>query len=230
MLDKEPTRPYARRVKSVRDLTETEFTLRKQKIENYCHSRITDFDQYWSGKYYFSNSSNDYVKLIDYHLHRNSTDINKDLEGINFERIERETTNNMLESFDQATQIINSLNKTYRERIIASNELTNFLLALLELDEWTDKKGVHRYTFAQNLFNTALKILIDESPKPIRKHMIDAIMKFYEFARLPVELGYRRDRSLIQPKFEKIEGTDEYNIRVETKLIATKPRYIKNKN
>jgi len=230
MSDKELTRPYVRRVKSVRNLTETEFTLRKQKIENYCQTRISDFDQYWSKKYYFSNNSNDFVKLVDYHPYPNSTDIKEELEGINFERVERETTNNFLESLDQARTIINSLNKSYRERIINSNELTNFLLSLLEVDEYTERKGIHRYTFAQNLFNTSLKILIDESPKPIRKHMIDAIMKFYEFARLPIELGYRRDRCLIQPKFEKIEGRDEYIIQVETKLVETKPRYIKNKN
>jgi len=221
------TRPYVRRVKSVKSLTDAEFAVRKQKIESYCIGRKEDFDKLWSGKYYFSNSANDYVKLVDYHSYPYSTDIKKELEGINFERIERETTNNMLEAFDQARQIINSLNKTYRERIIDSNELTNFLLALLELDEWTESKDVHRFTFAQNLFNVALKILIDESPAPIRRHMINAIKQFYEFARLPIELGYKYDRSLIKPRFEKIQGTDDYKITLETKLAVTKPRYAK---
>lgn len=223
------TRPYVRRTKSVRELTDDEFALRKQQIENYCADQVKDFNQFWSGKYYFSNTPYDFVKLMKYHPYQYSSDINKDLEGINFERIERDTTSNFLEGLDQARHIINSLNKTYRQRIINSNELTNFILALLELDEFTEKKDINRFTFAQNLFNTTLKILIDESPKPIRKHMIDAIMKFYEFAKLPIELGYKHDFSLIKPRFEKIDGTDEYQIILETKLAITKPNYSKNK-
>ena len=35
MEDTLPTRAYAKRIKSVRSLTDTEFALRKQKIENY---------------------------------------------------------------------------------------------------------------------------------------------------------------------------------------------------
>ena len=229
MTNLKPTKSYTKRIKSLKGMTEIEFTLKKQKIENYCQNEISNFDQLWSKKYYFSNTPKDFVKLVKYYPYHYSTDTNKELEGINFERVERDTTNNLLDGLNQGAVIINALNKSYRQRIIDSNELTNFLLALLEVDEWTERKDVYRYAFAQNLFNTALKILIDESPKPIRKHMINAIKQFYEFASLPVELGYRHDRSLIKPIFEKIRGTDEYNITLETKLIETKPRYVKNK-
>lgn len=222
-----PTRSHIKRIKSDNELTDAELTIRKQRIENYCSNRIKDFDQYWSKEYYFSNNPHDFVKLVDYHKYPHSKDINKELEGINFERVERDTTNNLLEALDQAKSVVNSLNKSYRQKIIDSDELTNFILALLELDEWTERKDVNKFAFAQNLFNTAMKILIDESPKAIKKHLIKSIMDFYDFAKLPIELGYKYDRSLIRPIFEKIRGTDEYQIKLETRLINTKPRYSK---
>ncbi len=218
-----PTRTHKKRIKSDNDLTSTQLSIRKQTIEDYCSKRLEDFDKSWS-RYYFSNTTNDFVKLLDYYQYPRSTKIKKQLEGINFERIERETTDNLIESLDQARQVINSLNKSYRQKIIDSKELSNFVLALLELDEWTESKGVQKFTFAQNLFNIAMKIMIEQSPKPIQKHLVESLKSFYDFASLPIELNYKHDKEFLKPNFKRIQGTDYYKIELITQLKSTKPK------
>lgn len=220
---KKQTKLWQKRAISEDDQTSDISSHRKIEIENYCEKKIkADFKELYP-RFYFSEKDTDFVRLVDYYPYRHSTQIQKELEGINFERVEREHTQHILTALEQARQVINNLQKTYLQRIIDSAQLNNFLLALLNLDEWTNRRNVKRFDFALNLFTIGLKIIIDEYPKPIRKHMEKAMEEFYDMADLPSQLGYKQDKTLTRPDFTK-DG-----MQIKITQPATKPRY-KSKN
>lgn len=213
-IKKKSTRPYHKRQINDSELTETQINLKKHKIENYCNEMLKRHNETFS-KYYFSNNPTDFPKLIHYYKYPHSNEINEKLGGINFERIERETTNNMLDALKQAKLIVNSLGKSYKQKIIDSNELTEFLSELLEISDWPKIKNVKRYELAQNLFNIAIKILIDEAPVAIKRHMVRSLEDFYDVVELPSQLGYKNDKMLIRSVFEQIKGTNDYTVTLE---------------
>jgi len=211
------TRVYNKRMKSDSELTKNELIIRKQRIDEYCKKMLKRYDETYS-KYYFSNNANDFPKLVLYYKYDYSNDINEKLEGINFERIEKETTDNILEALKQAKQIVNVLGRSYKQKIIDSDELTQFLLALLELDKDGRHKQIRRYELAQDLFNTSLKILVEESPKPIQNHLIRSMKDFFDMVDLPTELGYTKGKRPIKPVIKEDPNDGSFSIELETGL------------
>jgi len=182
------------------ELTDHQTTLRKQEISGYIKNRRKDFDKLYNSKYYFT-SEDDYVRLIDYHKFHYSKEIQEELRGIAHSRIQRETVIEILRAIKQLNQILgHGLTRKYKQDILNSDEVNNLIIELLEQGEYSREEKINKYEFAQKLFNTSMKILIDEAPVPIKKYLVKHINEFYDMASIPTQLGVKQKRELIRPR------------------------------
>lgn len=212
------TRPYTKRIKTDNELTSTELTVRKNKISDYCQKRKKDFDGLYGGKYYFCSPEN-YVKLIDYHPYYHSTQISKDLEGINHNRIQRETSDEIKIALKQIRQIISVMTKKHKQELIDSQEFNDIIEELLEQGEYSRHERIDTYDFAQNMFYRTLKILIDNSAKPIQTHLVKSMQGFFDMTELASELGHKTKKTLVRPVVFKDTHTGKSSLRLSTKYL-----------
>jgi len=203
-------------------MTENETAIKKQKIADYCKKRNEELSKYYS-KYYFTTAE-DFVRLVDYHPYRFSTDIKKELAGIGHLRIQRETVETILEVIRQLNHIIGTgFTRTYKQELLDSDEINNLLVELLEQGEFSRVEKIDRYEFAQKLFNSSMKILIDEAPEPIKKYLVKHIHDFYDMATIPTQLGVKQKRELVRPWVTVRKITGDVKVRLRTQLEEKKP-------
>lgn len=225
------TRTYRKRTKDNSELTKNQLAVRKRIISEYCEKRIKDFNKIYS-KYYFT-SSEDFVKVMDYHPNYHSNEITKTLEGINHYRVQKEAVTSFLESLKQINQIITVLGRKYKQEILDSPELNEFFMNLLELGDYSKTQNIDRYGFAHDLFLITLKIIIEESPQPIQKYLVQSMNQFFDMVSLPIDLGYKKGKTIVRPRLEghtRPNGTKDYTLRLTRDLEAKiKPKEKKSK-
>jgi len=206
------------------ELTETQVGLNKQRIAEYIKERKKGFDDLYQSNYYFT-PEDDYVRLVDYYKNHYSKEIQEELRGIAHSRIQRETVVHILRAIRQLNQILRSgLTRKYKQEILDSDEINNLIIELLEQGEFSTKENINRYEFAEKLFNSSMKILIDEAPEPIKKYLVEHINKFYDMASIPTELSVEQKRKLIRPRVTvgKIRG--DVKVKLGTEFKEKKPK------
>lgn len=206
------------------ELTDNQLALKKQKIADYIKERKKGFDNLYDSKYYFTNDE-DFVRLIDYFKYHHSTDKQEDLEGVAHHRIQKAAVKEILRAVRQLNQILgNGLTRKYKQEIIDSDEINNLVIELLEQGKYSRVEKIDRYEFAQKLFNTSMKILIDEAPEPIKKHLVKHIHDFYDMATIPTRLGVKQKRELIRPRVTVRKISGNVKVKLGTEFKEKKPK------
>jgi len=145
---------------------------------------------------YFGNFPS-FVTILDYK--EPGGKLRPELTDKNIPRISRDYTNNIKAGLYEMQFITNHLSKKYKQEILDSNELTSFFEELFEVGSWSNPTGIDKYPIASNLFNIAVKILIENAPVRLQRKLASLLVEFIDLYNLPLDLGRKGSVSLIDP-------------------------------
>ncbi len=97
--------------------------------------------------------------------------------------------------------VSNHLNTSYKQEILDSVELSDFLKNLLEVNDWSNNTKIDTYPLASKLFNMSLGILLVKAPVEIQDELKESVKRFIKFNNLAIKLGYPKLTPLETPRF-----------------------------
>ena len=156
----------------------------------------------WPHLYFGSFPS--FVTILDYKDPGGK--LNPELIDKNIPRISRDYTKNIKAGLYEMQFITNQLSKKYKQEILDSNELTSFFEDLFEVGSWSNQTGIEKYPMASNLYNIAVKILIQNAPVRIQRKLTSLLVDFIDLYNLPLDLGRKGSMSLIEPNITQYDG------------------------
>jgi len=162
----------------------------------------------WPHLYFGSFPS--FVTVLDYKDPGGK--LRPELTDKNIPRISRDYTKNIKAGLYEMQFITNHLSKKYKQEILDSNELTSFFEELFEVGSFSNQAHTDKYPMASNLFNIAVKILIEKAPVRIQRKLANLLVEFIDSYNLPLDLGIKGSVSLIEPT---IRQNDDGSVVIE---------------
>ena len=140
-----------------------------------------------------------FVRLLGY---KNKAGVvQTEFKGSNIPRISREFTDNIITGLNEMQIVSNHLNTSYKQDILDSVELSDFLKNLLEVNDWSNNTKIDTYPLASKLFNISLGILLVKAPEEIQDELKESVKRFIKFNNLAIKLGYPKLTPLETPRF-----------------------------
>lgn len=126
----------------------------------------------------FFSSWNGYVKLLEYE-NVNTKKRNENLPHVAIHKLQKETVNNIKESFRQIEIINLHLHKKYKQDLLDSDELKHLLLNLANYQSVGGQLvTAERNSFGSLLFAIGLKILLESVEPELKERLINFVKDF----------------------------------------------------
>ena len=123
-----------------------------------------------------------YIKLLEFEkisLGRNSNRFNPNLPHVGIEKLQKQSVENIKESFRQVEIINPHLHKKYKQDLLDSSELKNMLLNLAHYQSLGGQLvTVDRNNFGTLLLSVGLKILLESVQPELRERLLNFVKEF----------------------------------------------------